>query len=100
MRKILYSPGYGAGWSTWNSGEVAAYMLEYQPIIKALENDQQIDELLVQLQKECKEKFNVDYVCILGADNLRVATVKGRVRIHEYAGYESIEEEDSYEGWM
>jgi hypothetical protein len=37
MRKVLYSPGFGAGWSSWNSGEKAKFMLEYQPLIDAIE---------------------------------------------------------------
>lgn len=39
MRKILYSPGYGAGWSTWggDTPEQKKFMLEYKPFIEALE---------------------------------------------------------------
>lgn len=39
-RKILYSPGFGAGWVSWARGEgleVRRFMLEYQPFIEALE---------------------------------------------------------------
>ncbi len=116
MRKILYSPGFGAGWTTWNSGEVAKYMVDYKPIIDFIEaggsfkdeetkgiTDNTLEEvhpLLRQLYTDCKEKFGSDYVCTLGADDLRVATVNGRVRIHEYDGSERLEEEDSYDGWM
>lgn len=103
MRKILYSPGFGAGWSTWNSGEVAKYMLTYQPIIDALERGEKMSEehpAVKQLVAECKEKFGVDYVCVLGADDLRVREVSGRVRITEYDGNERVEEEGEFEGWM
>lgn len=118
MRKILYSPGYGAGWTTWNDGDVASYMLTYQPIIDFLEAGNRFTDadtrtggargdaaylpshpLLRQLQKECKKKFGEDHVCVLGADSLRVATVGGRVRLHEYDGSESYEGEGEYEGW-
>lgn len=117
-RKILYSPGYGAGWTTWNDGNVANYMLTYQPIIDFLEAGNHFSDadmrtsgargdaaylplhpLLRQLREECKEKFDKDYVCVLGADGLRVVTVSGRVRLHEYDGSESYEEEGEYEGW-
>ena len=40
MRKILYSPGFGAGWVSWARGEsveLRSFMLEYQPFIEALE---------------------------------------------------------------
>ena len=109
MRKILYSPGWGAGWSTWNSGEVGKYMLTYQPIIDFLESGGKFTDghahgeshpILDQLVKECAERFGDAYVCLLGADDLKVATVNGRVRIHEYDGNESYEEEGTFEGWV
>lgn len=104
-RKILLSPGFGAGWSSWNSGETAKYMLTYQPIIDFLEHGGKFpstegDKLLTQLEQECKEKFDEDYVCVLGADDLTVITVDGLVRIHEYDGSESFETKGSYDGWM
>ena len=124
MRKVLYSPDWGAGWSTWNSGETAKYFLEYQPIIDFLEAGNKFSDkdchcycapcsgsssrkskctlhpLLKQLQEECKEKFGNTYVCVLGADDLKVAEVSGRIRINEYDGNESIEEEGEYSGWL
>lgn len=38
-RKILYSPGYGAGWTTWHMGppDQQEFMLSYEPFIEALE---------------------------------------------------------------
>lgn len=38
-RKILYSPGYGAGWTTWchDGQEHKRFMLEFQPLIDAVE---------------------------------------------------------------
>jgi len=39
MRKILYSPGFGAGWTSWHDGskEAKLFMLEYRPFIEYLE---------------------------------------------------------------
>ena len=37
-------------------------------------------------------------VCVLGAKNLRVLEVPGRVRINEYDGSESVELEHEFEG--
>jgi len=110
MKKILVSPGFGAGWSTWNSGDVAKYMLTYKPIIDYLESggrfpdithikEKDMPPLLKQLQLECKEKFGEDYVCVLGADDLVVKKVKGKFIINEYDGCESIQTvEDT--NWM
>ena len=38
-RKVLVSPGFGAGWSSWSYGskEGAQFLAEYQPIIEFLE---------------------------------------------------------------
>lgn len=103
MRKILYSPGFGGGWSSWNRGPVAQLMLEYTPIIEAIERGEEMHKnhpAIQQLEKEAKEKFGEEYVCTLGADRLRVARVSGRIRIKEYDGYESFEEEGDLQGWM
>ena len=89
--KVLISPGFGAGWSTWNSGEVAKYMRTYQPIIECLEQGNKVTRvLLAQLEKECEEKFNEDHVCVLGADQLVVMEVPLPFKIDEYDGSESI----------
>lgn len=113
MKKILISPDFGAGWSSWNDGEVGRYMLTYQPIIDFLEagnsfayedchgkdiGGKATHPLLIQLQKECMEKFEVDHVCVLGAEDLVVTEVSGLYRIKEYDGSESIEFANSI-GW-
>ena len=101
QRKILYSPIYGAGWSSWNTGDVAKYMLTYQPIIEHLEagGGPVPDSLLEQLQRECLEKFGTEHVCVLGAKDLKVWTGEGPVRIEEYDGAESVVQPSDYE-WM
>jgi hypothetical protein len=92
MKKILVSPGYGAGWSSWNSGEVAKFMAEYEPIIEAIENGEEINEkheLVSKMVEEIEEKFGENYVCIIGAEQLEVRIVSGPYRITDYDGYES-----------
>lgn len=39
MRKILYSPGFGAGWVSWHTGDPAQqkFMLEYPGFVEALQ---------------------------------------------------------------
>lgn len=105
-RKILYSPGFGAGWTSWcNNEDVKTFALTYQPIIDALERKEKLTEghpVLVQFQKDLEEKFGPDtYFYTGGSQQLRVMKVEGRVRIEEYDGSESVEEEEgSYSGWM
>jgi hypothetical protein len=96
MKKILYSPGYGAGWSTWMDHEMRQFACTYQPLIEAVERGEDITEdhpALQQFEKEVMEKFNTDYVCTLGSKDLKVAQFLDTtlVRIHEYDGHESIE---------
>ena len=101
-RKILVSPGYGAGWTTWNPGEVARYMLDYEPIISAIERGETVGEdhpAVLKLQAECLEKFGESHVCVLGADDLIVVEVDGPVHVTEYDGYESFDTPDSVE-WI
>lgn len=99
-RKILYSPGYGAGWTTWNDGKVAKYMLTHEATIKAVESGKGLAKALEQLKQECKDKFNKDYVCVLGARDLRVLTVYGRVKIDDCEGNESVTEQGDFSEWM
>lgn len=116
QRKILLSPGFGAGWTTWNGGEVARFMLTYQPIIEFLEAGNRFTRddsghlegyelvgahpLLEKLQSECLAQFGQEYVCILGASDLEVVTVNGQVRVEEYDGNESLRYRDDDDGWM
>src|SRR4051812_36873366 len=97
MPKILYSPGYGAGWSSWNHGspEFTKWLITYQPIIDALELGERLNEthpIMDQLKHEAKQMFGEDYVCVLGADDLVVCEVSGPFRIDEYDGSESVTE--------
>ena len=101
--KVLISPGYGAGWSSWNSGEVAAYMRAYQPIIDALESGEEMSEehpLVVQMQSEIKDKFGEEYVCVLGAEQLCVVHAYPPFQVHEYDGSESITTPGESDDWV
>src|SRR6185312_5154986 len=119
MTKILYSPGFGAGWSTWahsDKPEFVKFMLTYPPLIEAVENGEKLmpDEhrwntadtasahyhpAVRQGLAEAKEKFGEDYVYCGGADQLAVAEVSGPFRVDEYDGSESIVEASDQE-WI
>ena len=95
-RKILYSPGWGAGWVSWARGSVEfkRFMLTYEPLITALETGKGFDAALEQFERDAKEKYNEEPY-LGGARDLEVATVHGRVQITEYDGNESYVEEGS-----
>jgi hypothetical protein len=108
-RKVLYSPGYGAGWVSWASGskEFKQWMLTYQPIIDFLEaggdgSDLENHEhpITKQFLKEAKERFGEKSVYMGGADDLQVAEVEGEVYIEEYDGFESLKFRYDSDGWL
>lgn len=104
MGKVLISPGFGAGWTSWASGskEFKTFMLTYQPIIDALESGQRISEVhpaVLQFLDDAKSKFN-ETPYVGGADDLEVVEASGPVRINEYDGSESLEEVGDYQEWL
>jgi hypothetical protein len=118
IRKILYSPGFGAGWTTWESNpEIKKFMLEYEPLIDALERGEDVSEgigngirpldksklhpAMRQFVEDVAAKFGANQVPYLGgARDLVVLEVSGRVRIEEYDGSESVESEGAYSDWL
>jgi hypothetical protein len=107
--RILISPAYGAGWSTWmDSREAAMFALNYQPLIDALTDGVDIGydaaggldkraipgSPLDRFVKEYEQKFgHAPYVG--GARDLEVAEVNELFRVNEYDGSETIETFDS-----
>jgi hypothetical protein len=97
--KILYSPGYGAGWVTWASGSHAekTHMLRYQPFIDEIEEHGSIREshaesLWEQYAKDSEEAgFGAPYKG--GYLALRVYPLSDgeAFRVKEHDGYESVE---------
>ena len=126
-RKILYSPGYGAGWATWNDPSLFLFLTTYQPIIDYIEGGGTFSpdagsELYLTDEKTQKTIINPDahplllqllqdavtqgittpedgvvYICCLGARDLHVETVSGRFYINEYDGSESLVLEEDQE---
>lgn len=82
---VIYSPGYGAGWTTWS---VPAEGMFHPALVEAIENKMK-EESIVEL---CKSLFG-DEVYYGGADRLVIEwlPVGTRFRITEYDGSEDIE---------
>lgn len=110
MRKILYSPGYGAGWTTGNDAPLAKFLLEYQPIIAFIEEGNKFSyqdgddhPLLQQLRSDAQAKFGEDvYLYFGGAHDLVVANIPDgeQVLIEEYDGAESYRLRSLDNGWL
>lgn len=98
---VLYSPGYGAGWSTWNNSNWGPLLTAHRDIVELVLSgcNEAAGQKAESIIRAITGKPD-DYVCVLGAGNLRVEWIaKGdRYRIDEYDGSESIETlgSDSY----
>jgi uncharacterized protein len=89
---ILYSPGYGAGWSTWNDDKLREGLLYHKELIEMVEAGKRTKIT----QKKVQELLGLDkdtYVCVCGNDQLEVQYIPKRTlfRIETYDGNESIE---------
>jgi|SRR5665213_790614 len=83
---VLYSPGFGAGWFTWNTGNPQCIF--HPSIVALVENDEKekiTDELI-------QEILGCEYFYSGGAEDLKIEWVKvgTAFKIDEYDGYESI----------
>ena len=90
---VLYSPGYGAGWYTWNR-ELPEIM--FDPAIVKLVIEERFDEL------ETFVTLKYSNIYTGGLMDLEVVWVtEGRLfKIDEYDGNESIEYKDQDDGWF
>jgi hypothetical protein len=124
MRKIIYSPGFGAGWTSWNNEEIRETLLTYPPLVEYIESGKEMgedprcvwsddpdeglirvegcpSELSTLLEKMIRGFEGSPHVCLLGLGDAVVTQVEVRVRIEEYDGSERIIEEGVDQGgWM
>jgi len=91
MTKVLISPGYGAGWSTWCSGskEFTEFLLKDATLVEMAENGASEDDVEAYI----KSKFPDEYCYTGGWDQIKVIDIsEGTMfRVKEYDGHESIE---------
>jgi hypothetical protein len=92
---ILYSPGYGAGWSSWaHEPEIAEFLLFDRRLIEAAKaeaTEEEVSEFLATI-------FGPDqYIYTGGWDQIasRWIPVGTRFRIEEYDGSESVTQYDT-----
>lgn len=92
MTKILISPGYGAGWSTWADDSVRDFMLRDPTLIAMAERkapQQEVDDYVEAQHPD-------DYICTGGWRDIEVVELPAGTlfKVDEYDGYESIETRD------
>lgn len=93
---VLYSPGFGAGWSTWSleRGDV----LMFDPVVVALVEDRDngkinTEQLIEMVELYCNKEYGDNAVYCGGVDDLVIEwiPVGTQFKINEYDGSESIE---------
>jgi hypothetical protein len=84
---ILYSPGYGARWSTWNDEKFKKFLLHDEELVKLVETNQRD-----KIEEYVESVFPGEYICVLGEKNLKIEWVSQGTQfyIREYDGCESI----------
>lgn len=90
---VLFAPGFGAGWSTWNDDQYREMLTMDADIVQAvLDGDRQKAADIAT--KKIKEITNDSekYICVLGAGDLEVFWIpKGSLfEISEYDGAEGV----------
>jgi hypothetical protein len=85
---VLYSPGFGAGWYTWNTEHPA--MLYDPTVVKWVEDGAPAGEAAELLCYSLDEKYPSCYLGGLRDLDIRWLPVGTRFYIHEYDGSESV----------
>jgi hypothetical protein len=90
---VLYSPGFGAGWSTWTDDYGSAII--FDPMMVGLVEQDKFDELKTYVTLKYPDAYQG------GMSDLKVAwiPVGTMFKIREYDGSESIEYKEA-DGWM
>jgi hypothetical protein len=90
MVAVLYSPGFGAGWSTWqHEEELKAFVMFDRRLVEAAERGASYDEVEEMLEELFGTEF---YISTSGWSDIEVAwlPVGTRFEITEYDGAEGI----------
>ena len=82
---VLYSPGYGAGWYTWNN---IPDLIFHPKLVELVENNRHSEIT----SEWILENLELDYICLGGVMDLQIAWVPvgTKFKIDEYDGSESI----------
>jgi len=91
---VLYSPGYGAGWSTWASTEIRQDVL-FDPGAVELVEQEKWDELEVYIRLKYPDMF------CGGLRDLQIEWLPEGTQfiVNDYDGNESIQKRDSVD-WI
>jgi hypothetical protein len=84
---VLFSPGFGAGWSTWNSARYSEFLLHDKTLVELVETKQHH-----KIAEYVSTVYPGEDVCVLGAENLEVEWLSCGTQffIADYNGSEGI----------
>jgi len=91
---VLYSPGFGAGWYTWNNVDCGAEIM-FDPVLAQYVLQAKYDEALTYASMRWPDAY------LGGINDLQVEWIPigTDFRIHEYDGAETIELKDEMD-WV
>ena len=85
---VLYSPGYGAGWSTEEDGELAESLIFDPEIVKILlDREDKWETKIIEL---CEKKYPKIYTGGVYRLEIEWLNLGQEFKIDEYDGFESI----------
>lgn len=86
---VLYSPGWSAGWSTWNA-DIETFLMFDPTLVEYVENDER-DRIPAYVESGFPDAFTS------GAEDLSIMWITQglQFRITEYDGSESVEVRES-----
>lgn len=92
---VLYSPGFGAGWSTWAGSEYQHDCLFDSWIVDVIVNSNyELEEKLQRIEAYCALKYPGMYLGGLADLTVEWVPEGAAFRVDEYDGSESIEIRD------
>ena len=88
---VLYSPGYGAGWSTWcYNDDIVETLLFHLLIVKKVESNHRNEITTEWLVEQFGEEFKDVYCGGVGSLKIKWIPKGTAFRIDEYDGFEDI----------
>ena len=91
---VLYSPGHGAGWSSWNPEHAEQMVFDPWIVDILISNDYTNKEKTDRILAHCAVKYPGATILGLESLNVKWVPVGMAFRINEYDGSESVEYQD------
>ena len=89
---VIYSPGYGAGWSTWNPDSCSEFLLHDEGIVDLINSN--LRSLIPSyIRRNLPDKDQLGFLSLSGHTSLEIRWLDAGTffRIQQYEGYETVE---------